>query len=184
MNTLLLNIDFTPLRVITWHRAMEGIVSDKLELVEAYPDKYVRSQSTEWEWPAVVRNRSRFMNQKIRLTKTALYARDDYKCQYCGQTPLKNKGQIDKGQLSIDHVIPRALSKHGYVTTTDGKRLQVSSWENLVTACKACNSAKGDSQSMKPFRIPKAPTPREIGKMIKALHPGHSPIWLPYLQLE
>ena len=47
--------------------------------------------------------------------------RDAYTCQYCGQHTLS---------LTVDHVTPRHLG--GQPT-----------WENLVTACPACNHRKG-----------------------------------------
>jgi 5-methylcytosine-specific restriction endonuclease McrA len=48
--------------------------------------------------------------------------RDHRTCQYCGRTD---------GPMTIDHVVPRS---HG------GKE----TWENLVCACSACNSRKGN----------------------------------------
>lgn len=182
MNVLLLNIDYTPLRIIPWTRAMEGIVSDKLEIVEVYPDKVIRSQSQEWPWPAVIRNKSRFLNQKIRLTKVALYARDGHTCQYCGKIPMRGQ-KIDKSELSIDHVIPRAKSIGGRVQDQNKSWVLLNSWENLVTACKRCNGLKSDGDMMKPIKLPKAPNPKEIGKMIHVLHPGHPHIWNSWLML-
>lgn len=58
------------------------------------------------------------------LSNTALFARDAQLCLYCGQ-------QFARPQLTRDHVIP--LSKGGLDT-----------WENVVTACVACNSRKAD----------------------------------------
>jgi 5-methylcytosine-specific restriction endonuclease McrA len=51
-------------------------------------------------------------------------ARDHYTCQYCQCQP-------GRGNLTIDHVLPR--SRGGETR-----------WENLVTACAACNRRKGD----------------------------------------
>ena len=45
-----------------------------------------------------------------------------YTCQYCAEI-------FDKKDLTLDHVIPK--SKKG-----------PSNWENVVTACKACNLKK------------------------------------------
>jgi 5-methylcytosine-specific restriction endonuclease McrA len=58
------------------------------------------------------------------LSNTALFARDAQLCLYCGQ-------QFSRPHLTRDHVMP--LSKGG---------LDV--WENVVTACVACNSRKAD----------------------------------------
>ena len=63
--------------------------------------------------------------------------RDRYRCQYCGNI-------FDLKQLTLDHVIPR--SKGG-----------LTNWENIVTCCKGCNTAKG-SKIIKPINEPKKPS--------------------------
>jgi 5-methylcytosine-specific restriction endonuclease McrA len=71
------------------------------------------------------------------LSRENIFRRDSYECQYCGNGK----------ELTLDHVIPKA--KGGSTT-----------WSNLVTACKHCNSKKGDFSpeeaglelKMKPFR--------------------------------
>ena len=55
-----------------------------------------------------------------RMFREGIKARDDYKCVYCGSS--KN--------LTVDHVRPK--SKGGTDTA-----------DNLVTACRPCNQAKG-----------------------------------------
>lgn len=57
------------------------------------------------------------------LSNRALFARDEYLCMYCG-------GQFSSSLLTRDHVIPRARG---------GRDL----WDNVITACKACNNRKG-----------------------------------------
>ena len=57
-----------------------------------------------------------------KISRRALFARDGWKCVYCGQ---------NGGRLTLDHVIPR--SKGGE-----------SVWENVVTSCAPCNLRKGD----------------------------------------
>jgi hypothetical protein len=44
------------------------------------------------------------------------------------------------------------------------------SWENIVTACRACNLKKGGR------------TPDEAGMRLK--HPPREPVWLPFLGLN
>jgi 5-methylcytosine-specific restriction endonuclease McrA len=57
----------------------------------------------------------------VRLSRRAVFARDGYRCQYCGSQDR---------HLTVDHIVPRA--KGGGNT-----------WENLVAACKRCNNHKG-----------------------------------------
>jgi 5-methylcytosine-specific restriction endonuclease McrA len=57
------------------------------------------------------------------LNREQVFARDRYRCVYCGQV-------FAAEELSLDHVQPRVRG---------GDR----SGGNLVTACKACNTLKG-----------------------------------------
>lgn len=79
----------------------------------------------------------------VRLSRRNVMLRDEHRCQYCGKTP----GPRD---LNIDHVFPRS-------------RGGPASWENLVTACRACNLLKGNR------------TPDEAG--LSLLRPPRSPRW-------
>jgi 5-methylcytosine-specific restriction endonuclease McrA len=58
------------------------------------------------------------------FSRSNLFRRDKYTCQYCGAKPGSE-------ELTIDHVIPRA---RGGQTT----------WTNCVMACFDCNSRKAD----------------------------------------
>lgn len=63
------------------------------------------------------------LGQVPHLTNRGLFARDRHICLYCGD-------RFPASRLSRDHVVPRA---QGGPDT----------WENTVTACKACNHRKG-----------------------------------------
>ena len=82
-----------------------------------------------------------FFMRKAKLSRSAIFARDDYICQYCGES-------FKKSDMNIDHVVPRA---QGGSTT----------WTNLVLACIPCNSKKGnrtpDQAGMKLRREPFQP---------------------------
>ena len=58
------------------------------------------------------------------LTNTALFARDRHLCLYCGD-------QFSRGALTRDHVLP--ISRQGK-----------DEWENVVSACLACNLKKSN----------------------------------------
>ncbi len=60
----------------------------------------------------------------VTFSRRNIFKRDHYTCQYCGAQPGSE-------ELTIDHVVPR--SQGG-----------VSSWENCVLACVACNKRKAD----------------------------------------
>lgn len=61
------------------------------------------------------------------VTNTFLFARDGYRCLYCGRHRSDLRG---RAFLTRDHVIP--ISRGG-----------MNIWENVVTACSPCNNRKG-----------------------------------------
>ncbi len=68
--------------------------------------------------------------------RLALYIRDEFTCCYCGKN-LKNSAPED---VTLDHLVPRnPLVAHG-----NGGNEST----NLVTACKSCNSSRGDKPWM------------------------------------
>ena len=143
---LLLNADYTPIEVISWERAITLHLEDKVHVVMSYVDRFIRSASQAWEWPAVVALKE-YWNRKqtIRLSRSNVLARDRYECQYCGATPKTASGKPDIERLTLDHVIPRAQAKNGRVTLPwSGESVPVSSWRNLSCACQDCNFRKAD----------------------------------------
>ncbi len=123
--TLLLDQGYQPVTTISWQRAICLLTLGKVEVIEAY-DKDVRSTHLVFKVPAVVRLVTRFMRskQRVKFSRPNVLARDKWTCQYCGQ-------RKPTAELTYDHVVPRALG---------GKTC----WENIVTACKECNSMKAD----------------------------------------
>lgn len=98
------------------------------------------------------RSRARLLstNPAPALTNQALFARDRHLCLYCGL-------QFSRGDLTRDHVIP--LSKGGR-----------DSWENVVSACLACNVRKGSR------------TPQQAGMPLLAV--PFRPSWVEHLILS
>jgi 5-methylcytosine-specific restriction endonuclease McrA len=142
-SVLVLNATYEPLNVTSVWRALSLVLSEKAEIVEHDPGRQIRSPSRILAHPVVIRllryvRVPRFGARKI--TRRALFARDGYRCQYCG----------DGSRLTVDHVIPR--SRGGSTV-----------WENMVTACAPCNLRKGDrlptEVGMQPRNAPKPPPP-------------------------
>jgi 5-methylcytosine-specific restriction endonuclease McrA len=123
---LVLNATFEPLHIVSVRRAIILLLKEKAEVIEAAEAK-IRSESLALDMPLVirlvyyVRVPHRLL---IPLTRRTILARDQYTCQYCGAQPVK-------GQLTLDHVVPR--SRGGEHT-----------WENVVAACIPCNQRKRD----------------------------------------
>ena len=143
-HVLVLNATYEPLNVTSLWRACSLILAEKAEVVEAHPGRVIRSPSTTLPHPMVIRLRTyvrvpRYTARK--LTRRAVFARDEYRCQYCGTS----------GRLTVDHVMPRSR----------GGR---SAWDNIVTACAPCNLKKGNrlpvEAGMALRTVPRTPPPQ------------------------
>ena len=141
-DTLILNANYQPLSwlplsVIPWQQAIKLQFIDKIKVLEYYDDWQVHSPSTTLNVPALAITRDYHAFQKgVRFSRSNLYLRDLFQCQYCAET-------FDYHELNIDHVHP--ISKGGKTT-----------WENCVTSCVPCNSRK-KSKLIKPIREPFKP---------------------------
>jgi 5-methylcytosine-specific restriction endonuclease McrA len=141
--TLLLTQGYEPIQIISWQRAVTLLALDKVEVVDEY-DAEIRAQSMIVRVPSIVRLRKAFRRhaKPVKFSRVNIYARDGYRCQYCGA-----KCTID--ELTYDHVIPR--SKGGRTT-----------WENIVAACYTCNRRKANrtpaEAGMKLRTMPARPT--------------------------
>src|SRR5689334_16418543 len=108
---LALNASFEPLTMVPMRRALRLVIDGKAEIVEADQDKVVRSERLTLPRPAVIRL-TKFIHVPRRfrrqVTNTFLFARDRYRCQYCGRhaTELKLREALTR-----DHLIP--LSRGG-----------------------------------------------------------------------
>lgn len=122
--TLVLNASYEPLGVVPWDVAVTGLHNEKMTVVEEY-DQVVRSAYLTMRIPAVVRLNSYVAKpiKALKFSRVNVYARDSYRCQYCGE-------RCRTDELTYDHVIPRASGG----TTV---------WENIVACCYDCNSRKG-----------------------------------------
>ncbi|MEQ1570295.1 MAG: HNH endonuclease [Myxococcota bacterium] len=142
---LVLNADWTPLRVVPWERAVSLLLEDKVSMVESYAGRVIRSASLGIPHPAVVvLRRYQAFRSRVRFNRQNVLARDSYTCQYCGTRPVRASGKPDLGELTLDHVVPRAQSADGRVRAADGRMVALTCWDNVVTACVACNASKAD----------------------------------------
>jgi 5-methylcytosine-specific restriction endonuclease McrA len=118
--SLVLNASHEPLAVVPSRRAVVLVLKEKAEIVVSNGVVF-HSEHIEIPAPTVVRLRY-FVKVPYRaraaLTRRAVFARDGWTCQYCG-------GAAE----NVDHVIPK--SRGGEHT-----------WENVVAACRRCNSRK------------------------------------------
>ncbi len=160
---LVLNLNYEPLGVCTARRAVGLLLVGKARMVLNGRGVLRAAQGTI-PLPSVIRltyyvHRPR---PTIPLTKREIFRRDNYTCQYCGR---------QGGKLTLDHVIPR-------------HRGGTFSWENLVTACAACNQRKGDrtpEEAGMPLLRPPGPPPQSALYRFQRYLEEHAE-WRPFLE--
>ncbi len=159
--SLVLNATQQPLAVVPARRAVVLVLKEKADIVVS--DGIVfRSERVQMPAPTVVKLRY-FVHVPYRaraaLTRRAVFARDELKCQYCGRTAE-----------NVDHVIPK--SRGGTHT-----------WENVVAACRPCNNRKQDHLLHETgLSLQRAPTAPRERLWILAATGGVRPDWEPYLR--
>jgi len=141
--TLVLNRNWQPVNVATVARALVLVWNESARVVD--PADY---QLYTWEdWAKLAPKAGEAFIRRVRLrlrvpevvalsgydrlpvahvtfSRRNIFKRDHYTCQYCGR-------QAGGDELTLDHVVPRCQGG-------------VSSWENCVLACMACNKRKAD----------------------------------------
>ena len=159
---LVLNATYEPINVCTVRRAVVLLLKEKAEVLE-HGDWELRSATRTVTRPVVIRLVSYVRvprdTHRRKITRRAVFARDDWTCQYCGA----------RSNLTVDHVIPR--SKGG-----------ASSWDNIVASCAPCNLRKGNAlprqAGMRLQRQPRTPSPHVF---IHVASPTIPPAWRQYL---
>lgn len=159
---LVLNADYTPLTVIGWKKALiwhfkhEYDPSIGVEIIDFYKDDYISGvNNKKYPIPAVVKTIKYFRinNYKVKFSRKNLFIRDNYTCQYCGDTP-------ELSCLTYDHVIPKSSWRNENVSPT--------TWTNIVTACIKCNRQKGN-RTPKQANMPLMSLPIMPHKQVKYL---------------
>jgi 5-methylcytosine-specific restriction endonuclease McrA len=138
---LVLNQSYEPLTVCRARRAVVLIFQGKAEMLEDGLG-YIHTIAQTVPIPSVIRlgQMVKRPRRERKMTRYEIFNRDKYACQYCGE---------QSRHLTLDHVIPRY--RGGQHT-----------WENVVSACGACNRHKAGrtpkEANMKLIRTPLPPT--------------------------
>ncbi|MCC6445108.1 MAG: HNH endonuclease [Armatimonadetes bacterium] len=161
---LVLNSDYEPLNVCNMRRAVVLVYMGKAEVLHE-GGKPIRHSGATMLSPSVVKLRHRVRRPlpELKLSRRSIFARDNYTCQYCGQSAR---------ELTIDHVVPKRL----------GGSLE---WDNLVASCKRCNSKKGDKtlqqSGMILLKLPKRPRYVPYISLTKYVSGSKNETWRMYL---
>jgi hypothetical protein len=144
---LILNADYRALTVCSVQKAFILVYLNKAELVAENGSFTLNTIAARFPMPSIIRlfTYVQLPYKGVILSRQNIFKRDGGRCQYCGVAH----------DLTLDHVMPRSRG---------GK----STWENLVTACKGCNSKKGDE------------TPEEAGMHLA--RPPFKPSFLMFLR--
>ena len=155
---LVLNADYRPLSYYplslwSWQDSIKSVFLDRVSIVSYY-ERVIRSPSFSMKLPSVIALKTYIRPQSNpNFTRFNVFLRDKFSCQYCGS----------KNELTFDHLLPR--SKGG---KTD--------WDNVVTACSACNVKKGgrllSKSGMRRNQKPYQPTTEDLHKNGKNFPPN------------
>jgi 5-methylcytosine-specific restriction endonuclease McrA len=169
-HTLLLNADaapvsMLPLSTLSWQDAIKYMLLEKATVLEWHDHWVVHSQNWSTRVPAVMML-SEYQKKKtsVRYSKSNVFLRDDYICQYCGTS-------VNRRTATLDHILP---ASHGGANT----------WENTVCACGPCNSSKGNNKKIVPKHKPYKPSYYQLVEKRKKLGWDHypHPAWKNYLE--
>jgi len=150
LSVLVLNRSFVAVHVTNVRRAITLLFRELAEVLDVEEGQYGAYSFESWrelsalqatlehpdhDWirgvgfslraPRVIRllDCDRGPRQGLRFNRRNVFARDGNQCQFCGR-------HFPTSELSLDHVVPRS-------------RGGMTSWENIVCACVACNVRKG-----------------------------------------
>ncbi|MGH2795828.1 MAG: HNH endonuclease [Actinomycetota bacterium] len=142
---LVLNATYEPLCVVPIRRAVVLVLKQKAEVLHE-DGGALHSERMSIAIPSVIRLKY-FVRVPLRarasLSRRAVFIRDHHLCQYCGSTAE-----------NVDHVMPR--SRGGTHT-----------WDNVVAACKRCNSRKENR------------LPHEVGMTLRSTpRAPHDSVWI------
>src|SRR5665213_822505 len=158
--SLVLNATYEPICIVSSRRALVLILDEKAEMVHC-SEFHFHSARAAFPEPSVVR-----LGQYIRvprmtrvaITRRSVFARDGHRCQYCG-------AQAE----NIDHVVPKS-------------RGGTHSWDNVVAACRRCNSAKEDYLlEESSFVLRRRPTPPRSSVWLLCASGDIHVDWEPYV---
>jgi 5-methylcytosine-specific restriction endonuclease McrA len=157
---LVLNAGYQPLNLVNLRRALVLVLKNKAEVLEE-DGKVLRSEKLSFPAPSVIRlvYYVKVPCREVSLSRRAVFARDNYTCQYCG-------GRAE----SIDHVVPRSRG---------GEH----SWENMVAACRRCNTRKMNRLPAEAgLKLKRKPTRPHRYLWILSTAGDIHPSWTPYLE--
>lgn len=149
LNALVLNADFSPisthpLSMWSFEDTVRNVLKGSVIVLEEY-DVEFRSANFNYRPPSVVALKKYIrLPQRVAFNRKNIFLRDDFRCGYCGEV-------FSSRDLTFDHVIPQS-------------RGGPTNFENIISACMPCNTAKGNKMNVKPLWQPYTPTVHELAR--------------------
>ncbi len=177
---LILATDGMPVLVTNVATAVGHVLTERARAISWY-DRSILHPTYKIPAPSVIQHvQAHLYRPLLSVGSRNVFARDRFRCAYCNK-------KIPNQDLTLDHIIPRCQAYQGLVAPpwTNGQVL-VHSWQNLTTACFACNNMKGGrtpwEAGLELTRIPYAPGVAESA-LILAIRTRRSlpDTWLPHL---
>jgi len=140
METLVLSSAYQPMSHISWQKAIGMWFAGKVEILEIYENRTIRTVDEIFHIPSIVRFVGNVIkkfefNKTGKFSRDNIFYRDNKECQYCFK-------KLSRHNFTLDHVIP---------VSQGGRR----NWENIVACCHKCNQQKGSK------------TPKQAGMFLK-----------------
>jgi 5-methylcytosine-specific restriction endonuclease McrA len=134
-SVLVLNSGMIPIEICSARKAVLDIFR-RIAIAVQESALVLRSPSVTIRVPLII---ARVTYHKIpkraaALNKWSIMQRDDHVCAYC-------KKRAPLSELTVDHITPRSRWRREMGANPP---YEFNSWQNLVTACRRCNSQKGN----------------------------------------
>jgi 5-methylcytosine-specific restriction endonuclease McrA len=145
METLVLNRNYFAIQITGWRRALSLVYADQAAVVDEeyrlydfetwralsreigeHPEGLIRTPTFSIAVPEVIllKGYDRLPPLRVKFTRRNIYEHYDSRCCYCGR-------RFPTSAINLEHIVPKSR----------GGR---SDWSNVVTACIACNTRKGN----------------------------------------
>ncbi|MEN7546872.1 HNH endonuclease [Rapidithrix thailandica] len=161
---LILNADYRAISICNAYKAFLLVYLGKAEVIRKVHDVFLHSVNRTFDMPSVIRLQHyvKIPYRGVILTRQNIFKRDGNRCVYCNSNE----------DLTLDHVIPK--SRGGKTT-----------WNNLVSACKSCNSKKGDYLPDEvDMPLPYQPYKPSFIVFLKHFSGVKDDSWQPYLEIN
>src|SRR3990167_1882926 len=165
---LQVDISGRPLGLISWQRAVNMIYQGNAVALEVEDGKYWRSPSLAIPVALIIQTEDYVKLRPLKdnhIIKRVLFARDNYKCQYCFKDVTLSTG-------TTDHVKPKSKFVASGRPASDAH-----TWDNVVLACEKCNLKKDNRLPMEcGMHLKKAPRKPDYvqvlwaGKIYHSIH--------------